>query len=115
MSVSLLMALLPKQETPSYPQAQPDPHDRDLRDEYSAWVGKSEERRALMLQALYEALYGYAKMGTPEGRAVGTLLARAVSKDTTSPPPNPDDIQALRKMLKKELQERFDELKKQFI
>jgi len=114
MSVSLLMALLPsEQTTPEYQQSELSRDDRDLRGEYNEWHGDSAERQALMLQALYDVLYGYTKMGSQDGNTVGTLLARAVSRDTT--PPNPAHVQALRRMLKKELQEKFDkELKVNF-
>jgi hypothetical protein len=122
MSLSLLDALL-----------EPRPEDSDpgseLEGDVGNWIGKSPERKELMLQALYQALnevlYEQASrdpearaMKDPEkpqpGRAVGSLLARAVSDHPSAHSLAPYDIPALRKQLRHELREHYERLKKQF-
>jgi hypothetical protein len=107
---SLLMAVLAPHPPGPYsqvPEPEPDPK---LEENVVQWIGESEAKKELMLQALYGAL-PYALTNEQAARVVGRLLARGVGGSQAALPADPEGIRELRREIREDLRKRFEKLK----
>ena len=110
MGPSLLMAILAPSRPLSGVDAMDHVQDEGLEGDVRRWIHTDAAKRALMVQALYQAL-PYALADEAAARFVGRVLARAVEGGTSAAPPDPDGLDALRRELREHLKAQFEQFK----
>jgi hypothetical protein len=109
---SLLWAILAPAHDLSGVDAMDHAPADDLEGDVKRWARGNPAKRALMVQALYQAL-PYAFSNEDAARYVGRLLARAVEGMQGPMPEDPEGLAALRREIREQLQAQFDKFKEQ--